>query len=84
MTTNDEHLTFDFDDLTVDEIEAIEDALDAPLDLAFAPGQRKGKALRVMAWVIRRRTDPTFTLEQAGKLKISASEAAPNPFGNGG
>jgi hypothetical protein len=85
MTGDDDTtVTFDFDDLTVDEVEAIEDALDMPLERAFAPGQRKGKALRVMAWIVKRRTDPDFTLEQAGKMKVTETVGASDPLRNGG
>lgn len=55
-------------DLTIDEIEEIEDRLDMSIDEAFAG--RKGKAVRVVAWVVLRRTDPDITLEAVGKLKF--------------
>ncbi|MFD9904789.1 hypothetical protein [Streptomyces sp. NPDC059063] len=67
----DEVLSLDIDSLTIDEIDVIEEIIDGPLDALAKPGARKAKMLRAMAVVIKRREDPTFTAEDAGKLKIS-------------
>nr|BEK66832.1 hypothetical protein KPHV_40590 [Kitasatospora purpeofusca] len=66
-----ELLSVDIDSLTIEEIETIEEIIDAPLDSLAQPGVRKGKMMRAMAVVIKRRTDPTFSVADAGRLRIS-------------
>lgn len=65
-----ETFSVDLNDLTIAEIEQIEEIIDAPFDAAFAPGMKRGKVLRALAFVAKRREDPTFTVEQAGRLRI--------------
>ncbi len=68
-------ISIDLDDLTIDEIELLEDELNMPFDgigKIFAdPNAKKAKVLRAIALAVRRRTDPDFPAEKAGKLKIS-------------
>lgn len=70
-----ELLSIDLDSLSIEEIETIEEILDAPLDSLAKPNVRRGKMLRAMAVVIKRRTDPTFSIEDAGRLRISLKQA---------
>ncbi|MFJ9646727.1 hypothetical protein [Streptomyces sp. NPDC101206] len=63
-------LSLDIDSLTIDEIDTIEEIIDGPLDSLAKPGARKGKLLRAMAVVIKRREDPTFSAKDAGNLRI--------------
>lgn len=72
-------LEVDFDSLKVREIEDFEQASGCSIDMAFAAGAPRGKVLRALAWVTRRRTDPDFTLEQAGELTVRLSEEKPDP-----
>jgi hypothetical protein len=72
-------LTIDLNDLTIEEIEIIEDIVDAPFDALSKPGAKKGRFLRALAYVSRRRTDPDFTLEDAGRLKVSLAEDSADP-----
>jgi hypothetical protein len=65
-----EVLSLNIDSLTLDEIDAIEEIIDAPLDTLSKPGMRKAKLLKAMAFVIKRRDNPDFTIEDAGKLRI--------------
>jgi hypothetical protein len=65
--------------LKVREIEEIEEIIGCGFDVAFAPGAPKGKVMRALAWVTRKRTDPEFTLEQAGEMVIKLAEAEPDP-----
>jgi hypothetical protein len=65
-----EVLSLNIDSLTLDEIDAIEEIIDAPLDTLSKPGMRKAKLLKAMAYVIKRRDNPDFTIEDAGKLRI--------------
>ncbi|MDX2390187.1 hypothetical protein NJL88_08930 [Streptomyces sp. DK15] len=74
-----EVLSIDIDSLSIDEIDLIEETIDGPLDQLAKPGARKAKLLRAMALVIKRREDPTFTAEDAGKLRIQLKAAPKNP-----
>lgn len=62
-----------FEDLTLDEIEEIENLLGRGIDEAFADGKPKGRALKVFIYIGKRRQDPNFKFEDAGK--ISQKEA---------
>jgi len=57
-----------FDELTLDEIEEMEQLLGRPIDEAFADGKPKGRALKVLVFVAKRREDPQYTFEDAGKF----------------
>ncbi|MFI9206193.1 hypothetical protein [Streptomyces sp. NPDC053048] len=72
-------LSLDIDSLSIDEIEIIEDIIDGPLDQLAKPGARKAKLLRAMAVVIKRREDPTFSAEDAGKLRIEFKKKPKDP-----
>ena len=61
-----------FDDLTVEEVIAIEDRLNTPIDKLANPNAKKGPLIQAMAWVIGRRTDPDFTWEQALKQPVTS------------
>lgn len=57
-----------FDELTLDEIEEMEQLIGRPIDEAFADGKPKGRALKVLVFVAKRRENPKFTFEDAGKF----------------
>jgi hypothetical protein len=61
---------FDFESLTLEEVETIEGLVGSSIDEAFAEGKPKGKALKVFVWMITKRSDPKFTIEQASKLSL--------------
>jgi hypothetical protein len=68
-------------DLTIEEIEMVEDIIDAPIDELSSKGMKKGKVLRALAYINARRTNPEFTLEEAGKFRVRGDDS---PFPNGG
>ncbi|MFF2039376.1 hypothetical protein ACFVVX_03015 [Kitasatospora sp. NPDC058170] len=70
-----ELLSVDIDSLSIDEIDIIEEVIDAPLDSLAKSGARRGPMLRAMAVVIKRRTDPDFSIEDAGRIQISIKSA---------
>ena len=72
-------LTVDINDLTVEEVEIVEEVTGVAIDRAFDKDRPKGKLLRALAYISRRRTDPTFTLEDAGKLRVTAASDDPDP-----
>lgn len=68
-------LAFDFDDLTIDEVEQIEEITGVSIDALQEKGMAKGKTLKAIVFVVKRRADPEFTIEQAGKLPVRDIEA---------
>lgn len=66
-------LSIDLDHLTVAEIEEVEELADMSIEDLGKPGKR-GKMLRALAFVIRKRTQPEFTWEEAGNLRVSFAE----------
>ncbi|MFI6861297.1 hypothetical protein ACIBKZ_15580 [Streptomyces sp. NPDC050421] len=75
----DDVLSLDIDSLTLDEIDDIEEIIDGPLDSLSKPGARKAKLLKAMAYVIKKRDNPDFTIADAGRLKISLKASKANP-----
>lgn len=67
-----ENLNLDFDDLTIAEIEMIEEHTGLSVQQLGDESKPQGSTLRVLAWIIKRRTDPDFTLEDAGELSVSS------------
>ncbi len=57
-----------FDELTLGEIEEIELLLNASIDQAFSDGKPKGRALRVLYWVAKRRENPNLKFEDTEKI----------------
>lgn len=74
-----ENVNLNVDDLTVAEIEAIEDKLDTSFDSFAQDGAKRGKFLRAIAWISMRRTNPDFSWEEAGNLKITDLTGAERP-----
>jgi hypothetical protein len=77
-------LNVDLDHLTVGEIEDIEELSGLSIDAFGKDGVPKGKAMRALGFVIRRREDPEFTWEQARDLKIKFDQQAVPPTGSDG
>jgi hypothetical protein len=74
MATNE--TKFDFESLTLDEVEQIELIAGTSIEQLMEVGQPKGKALKAIIYVIKRRQDPSFTLEQAGKIPLKDAQDA--------
>lgn len=78
----------DFEDLSFEEIEEVETRTGKPIeDLIKRDAKDKSLPsaveLRALAYLITRRTDPDFTWEQAGKLKLKLlTDIAPEPAEN--
>jgi hypothetical protein len=71
MTTN----VFDFESLTLNEVETIELITGSSIDQLLDAGQAKGKAMKAIIFIMKKRTDPNFTLEQAGALSMTEANA---------
>ncbi len=54
--------------LTLDEIETIENLSGGAIDELLADGKLRGKALKAVVWVAKKRTNPDFKMEDAGKV----------------
>lgn len=71
-----------FDDLTLGEVEEIEMLVGRGIDEIFSNGSPKGRALRVLYYVIKKKENPKYTFEetenvsQADALKL-LSESDP-------
>lgn len=73
---------YDIDDMTMDEIEELEELIDVPLDSIGKPNTKKAKLMKAIVYIIEKRTNPAFTLEDAGKLKLSEINIAGGDEGN--
>jgi hypothetical protein len=62
--------SFDFESLTLEEVEIIENITNEGIDQAFANGKPKGKVLKVFIWVVMKRDNPKFTIEEASKYTL--------------
>jgi hypothetical protein len=66
---------FDFESLTLEEVELIENLTNTSIDEAFGNGKPKGKALAAFVWVVRKRNDPSYKMEDAKKLSLKEALA---------
>lgn len=57
-----------FDELTLGEIEEIELLAGAPIDALFADHEPKGRTLRVLAFIIKRRENKNYKFEDTASL----------------
>ena len=57
-----------FEELTLGEIEELELMLNVSFDSAFSDGKPKGRALRVLYYIFKRREVPGFKFEDTEKL----------------
>lgn len=77
MLVADEYLDINLGELRVSEIEAIEEIIEGPIDKAFGENAPRGKALRALGYVVKRRENPDFTLEDAGNLIVRLNDTDP-------
>lgn len=79
----DEYLEIDLNNLRIREIEEIEEIAGKPFDELFANGSPRGKSLRALGFIVKKRENPTFTLEDAGELiiKVKTDDEPADPTG---
>lgn len=70
---------FDPEDLTLNEVEIVEELLGEPIDKVISGDKLKAKPMKVIAMVLLSRTNPGITLEQAGELKLRAINPGDKP-----
>jgi hypothetical protein len=62
--------TFDFESLTLEEVEILENLTGESIDQAFGSGKPKGKVMKAFIWVVMKRDNPNFTMEEASKFSL--------------
>jgi len=67
--------TFDFESLTLNEVEQIEMITGNSIDQILDAGQAKGKAMKAIIFIMKKRVHPNFTLEQAGSISMTEANA---------
>jgi hypothetical protein len=68
-------MNVDYNDLTLGEIEILEDLTGKTLDEIADVNVPKGKLLRALVYVFTKRTKPDFTYEETAKLTLDESVA---------
>ena len=61
-------LTLDIEDLTLDEVEEIEDITGESLDNMAAV--KRGRMIKALVFVVLKRDNPDLTLEEVGEMKM--------------
>lgn len=61
---------FDFESLTIEEVETIEQISGAPIDALMNEDSLKGKSLKAVVFVVQRRDNAGYTLADAGKVSF--------------
>lgn len=64
-------MNFDINDLTIGEVADIEEATGKSISSLFDGSGSQARTLQAVIWIVRRREDPTLTLEQAGNLTFT-------------
>lgn len=64
-------LEFNLDDMTLGEIETVEELADCCIDDLFAGGKPRGKALRALVFVAQRRTNPNYDYAETANVRQS-------------
>lgn len=65
----------DFESMTLAEIEQIEVLTGRNIESIMADGAPRGVALKAIIFTLRRRDNPGYTLEDAGKVSLKEATA---------
>lgn len=77
-----EEIVVDPNSLTLGEIEDVEEYAGKPAAELFGDGGMTAKAMTAFVWIVKRRDDPTFTVEQARAMpmgQVNIASAEPDP-----
>lgn len=66
-------IDIDPDSLTIDDMEVIEEITGQPADEIMGAGKPRAKALKALVFVTLRKRYPDITLEDVGRIRISAA-----------
>ena len=80
----DETFNIDINDLTIAEVVEIEDLTGMQLDALGQDDKPKGRMLQALAYITKKKENPEFTFEDAGKLKITTASSKPDPTADDG
>jgi hypothetical protein len=67
--------TIDFNSMTLNEIELIENLTSRNIDSIMAEDAPRGRVFKAIIFVYKKRTDPNYTFEQAGSLSLEEASA---------
>jgi hypothetical protein len=77
-----EEITIDFDELTLGDVEQLEEIAGPEAADRALEGKVGGKALVALAYITLRKTNPEVTLDDVRKVKVAAlNESAPKGTG---
>jgi hypothetical protein len=80
----DDTIVLDLDTVTLGELEVIEEFIGAEALAALLAGRMTTKALIAVAYVVKRRDNPEFTIEDAKAMKVMGlQQPDPAKKGNG-
>ena len=65
----------DFESMTLAEIEQIEVLTGRNIESIMSDGAPRGVALKAIIWTVRRRDNPGYTLDDAGKVSLKEATA---------
>jgi hypothetical protein len=65
----------DYEALTLNEVEEVEKLTGVSIDAIANDGQPKGRVLKVLIWVMKKRENSSYTLDEAGKLTLAEAVA---------
>lgn len=68
---DDETINVNLNDLTLGDLEDVEEAIGGEAMRHLMRGEPSIKAMRALAWVVKRQTDPGFSMDDAKKLRAS-------------
>lgn len=57
--------------LTIDEIELVENLTQRPIETILNEDVPKGRVLKALVFILRKRENPEFTIEDAGKYSLT-------------
>lgn len=60
--------TFDFESLTIEDVETIEHISGRAIDSIMDDESPKGKTLKAIVFVVKKKENPMYTLDDAGKV----------------
>jgi hypothetical protein len=78
-------MNIDFNSLTLDEVELVENLTQKSIETIMDDGVPRGRALKALVFILRKRIDPEYTIEQAGKVNLAEAaeifQSVNNPKG---
>jgi hypothetical protein len=64
-----------FETLTLEETETLEQLTGLSIDSLMDAGNPRGRVLKSFVWIINKRTDPNYSIEQAAKVTLKEAFA---------